>query len=173
MWFYSSWRTFKIRRLYRMCVKGQQIISRRGKCHLLMRQLLLHSPKMNFCQSITATWFSDVPSLSIASTIIPLHLRLQSSASHHRLWWLNLWRGLWGFILELGWSQRNVPKTTLDIWYLKMILTEFRTSRPTASTSVMMQLTCIEHKVSPLSCMPCLRCRTRLKGKDRVLSGLY
>lgn len=68
----------------------------------------------------------------------------QSSVRHHRLglWWLNLWRRLWGFTLELRWSQRNVPRTTLDIWYLKMILPEFRISMPTDSTSVVMQLTC-------------------------------
>lgn len=58
--FYSSWRTFKIRHFYRMWGVGQ-IISKRGKCRLLIRQLLLHSLKMNFCQSIAATWVSDVP----------------------------------------------------------------------------------------------------------------
>lgn len=115
--------------------KGANVFSWLGSCFGIRWRWI-------FAKSITATWFSDVPSLSVPSTIIPLHFRLQSSASHHRLWWLNLWRGPWGFILELGWSQRNVPKTTLDIWYLKMILTEFRISRPTDSTSVMMQLTC-------------------------------
>lgn len=73
--FYSSWRTFKIRHFYRMWGVWQ-IISKRGKYRLLIRQLLLHSLKMNFCQSVTATWVSDVPSLSIPSTIIPLHFRL-------------------------------------------------------------------------------------------------
>lgn len=69
---------------------------------------------------------------------------LQSAAWHHHLglWQLHSWRRLGGFILELIWSHRHVPKTTVDTWCLRMILMEFGMSMPPDTTSAVMQLTC-------------------------------
>lgn len=92
----------------------------------------------------------------------------QSSVRHPHLglWWLNLWRRLWGFILELRWSWRSVPKMTLDIWYLKMILMEFRISMPTEFTPVLMQLTCHSHNVTTAPYTAVSRSCTWLKERQ-------
>lgn len=88
----------------------------------------LWSLQLNFCQSMTATGFSDVPSLLIPSTALPLHCRFLKFSMASTPWPLRakFMKETGSFHLELIGSQRNVPKTTLDIWYLKMILTEFR-----------------------------------------------
>lgn len=44
------------------------------------------SLKMNFCESVIATWFSDMPSLVIPRTIIPLYSRLLKFSTSSSPW---------------------------------------------------------------------------------------
>lgn len=93
---------------------------------------------------MTATWFSGVLSLLVPSIALPLHFGLLKLTMASTPWPLRpkFMKETGRFHLELIGSQRNAPKTTLDIWYLKMIRTEFSISMPTDSTSVVMQLMC-------------------------------
>lgn len=102
------------------------------------------SLQQSFCQAMTATWFSVVPSLLVPSIALPLHFGLLKLTMASTPWPLRakFMKETRRFHLELIGSQINVPKTTLDLWYLKMIRTEFSISMPTDATSVVMQLTC-------------------------------